>query len=196
MYTLIRGTSEVLHLIAIKARLLYYNLTCFIFTGALPWSTVIYGGLRIFHRPCNLRMGSGGRLGAGTYLATSRGAVIDCGDNVQINLGCVLVAMQGIRIGAGCSLAEYVSIRDQAHRHAEGHGIRGQGFDIAPIEIGRNVWIGRGAYIGAGAKIGDGCIIGANSVVHGEFPPNMLIVGAPARAKRPLYPADATELTA
>lgn len=196
MYTLIRGLSEVLHLIATKARLLYYNLTCFIFTGALPWSTVIYGSLRIFHRPCAFRMGPGGRLGANTYLATSRGAAIECGENVQINIGCVLVAMEGIRIGAGSSLAEYVSIRDQAHRHAEGQGIRGQGFDVAAVEIGRNVWIGRGAYIGAGAKIGDGCIIGANSVVHGEFPPNTLIVGAPAKAKRRLYAGEAVEATA
>ena len=65
--------------------------------------------------------------------------------------------------------------------------MREQGYKVAPIKVGRNVWIGRGVYIGAGAVIGDDCIVGANSVVHGQFPAGSLIAGAPATVRRNLY---------
>jgi acetyltransferase-like isoleucine patch superfamily enzyme len=183
LYTVVRSLSEISHILLRSLRLIYYNLTCFMFFRSLPWSTVVYGKIRLLHRPCRLSIGRNCRIGDGTYFATSRTATIETGDDVTINLGCVFVSMERISIGSHVAIGEYVSIRDQAHNFAPGHGVRDQGYKVAPVEIGSNVWIGRGAFIGPGTRIGDNCIVGANSVVHGEFPPGVLIAGAPAVAK-------------
>lgn len=193
---LVRAFSHVTHRILTKIRVIWYNLTAFIFYKPLPWSTTVYGRIRMLHRPCRLSVGKECRLGDGVYLATSMTSTITLGDCVSVQIGSVFVAVEGITIGDGCAIAEYVSIRDQNHRTADGESVRDLGFDSAPVEIGKNVWIGRSVYIGAGAKIGDNCVIGANSVVHGEFPPNSLIVGAPAKVKKILHQDEAEKAIA
>ncbi|MGE0665701.1 MAG: acyltransferase [Sphingomonadales bacterium] len=190
----VRAASHVLHRLACKARLLRYNLTLFGFYRAAPWSTTIYGRLLSLHVPCRVSMGRRCHLGDGTYFATTLQSVIRIGDDVTVNLGCVLVAVEGISIGDRVAIAEYVSIRDQEHRFAPGSGVRGQGFTTAPVEIGDNVWIGRGAYVGPGSRIGANSIIGAGSVVRGEFPPGVLIAGAPATIRKRLTPEELPNL--
>lgn len=129
-------------------------------------------------------MGPRGKIGGSVYFATGRESRIEIGEKVFINLGCVLVASELIEIGPRCSIAEYVTIRDQEHRVAPGEGTRDQGFQVAPVRIGKDVWIGRGVYIGPGVTIGDGSVVAANSVVRGHFPANVLIAGAPAVIKK------------
>ncbi|MEM9234615.1 MAG: acyltransferase, partial [Pseudomonadota bacterium] len=154
-------------------------------------------GSRRLHLPVRLELGQYCRIGDGTYFTTADKATIRIGDRVNINLGCVLVAIDGITIGENTSIAEYVSIRDQAHKMDADDGVRGGEYSSAPVTIGKNVWIGRGVYIGAGTVIGDNCVIGANSVVHGEFPPFSLIAGAPAtvRKRLPVAPEVTTEVS-
>ncbi|RFB04499.1 acyltransferase [Parvularcula marina] len=185
----VRAVSHILHRIAVTLRLVWYNLTCFVFFRPLPFSTTIYGRIRLLHRPCRLKIGRNCRIGDDTYFATSLTSTIEWGDDVTVNMGCVFVAIDSIRIGKNTAIAEYVSFRDQAHEMAEGRGVRGQGYKSGPIEVGENVWIGRGAYIGAGTQIGNDCVVGANSVVHGTFPPGVLIAGAPARVRKVLIPS-------
>lgn len=184
---LIRAASHASHALACQARLAWFNATCFVFYRALPLSTTIYGRIRLLHRPCRLKVGRRCRIGDDVYFATTLTSTIEWGDNVTVNMGCVFVAIDRIEIGDNTAIAEYVSFRDQAHLTVEGHGVREQGYKVAPIKVGRNVWIGRGVYIGAGAVIGDDCIVGANSVVHGKFPAGSLIAGAPATVRRNLY---------
>lgn len=180
----VRAVSHLLHWLAHRLRWLWANLTTFVWHSPLPWSTTVYGRIRVLHRPVRLRIGKRCRIGDCTYFATSLTSTIEMGDDVTMNQGCVFVAVDRIRIGDNTAIAEYVSIRDQAHNTSSTSGVRGQGFKTSEVEIGRNVWIGKGAYIGAGTVIGDNCVVGANSVVHGEFPANALIVGAPAKVKR------------
>lgn len=186
---IVRAFSHILHRVFRTMRLAWYNSTCFIFYKPLPLSTIVYGRIRLLHRPCRLSVGKQCRLGDDLYLATSMTSKIELEDRVSVHAGCIMVAVEGIKIGSETAIAEYVSIRDQAHVTVEGQSVRDTGFKSAKVEIGKNVWIGRGVYVGAGTKIGDNCVIGANSVVHGEFPPNSLIVGAPARVKKTLYTA-------
>ncbi len=64
--------------------------------------------------------------------------------------------------------------------------------------IGNRVLVGMGATVLNDAVIGDGCLIGAGALVtEGKvFPPNSLIVGAPARAVRTLGDEAASALKA
>ena len=52
------------------------------------------------------------------------------------------------------------------------------------VTIKDNVWIGAGAIILPGITIGEGAIIGARSVVTKDVPPNVIVVGVPAKPIR------------
>jgi carbonic anhydrase/acetyltransferase-like protein (isoleucine patch superfamily) len=57
--------------------------------------------------------------------------------------------------------------------------------------IGDNTLIGMGSTILSGARIGANCLVGANALIGEgkEFPPNSLVLGAPARVARELTEA-------
>ena len=44
--------------------------------------------------------------------------------------------------------------------------------------------IGPGAILGRGARVGRGAVVGANSLVLGHVPPNLVVIGSPAREIR------------
>jgi maltose O-acetyltransferase len=52
---------------------------------------------------------------------------------------------------------------------------------VAPVRIGRRVYIGAGAVILPGVTIGDDAIVGAGAVVRHDVPAGMVAVGVPAR---------------
>lgn len=118
-----------------------------------------------------------GRVSIGQDVGIWFGAVIR-GDNEPINIGHGTNIQEGallhtdlgapLTIGAGCTVGH----------HAILHG----------CTIGENSLIGMGATILNKARIGKNCLVGANALVTEgkEFPDNSLIVGAPARAIKPL----------
>lgn len=140
----------------------------------------------------NVTIGREAMIGHDVFFQTGRSSRIEIGDRVSLNTGCHLVAAEAITVGDNVAVGEYVSIRDQEHRFTPATGVRGQGFAVAPIVIGDNVWIGRGAYVGPGSRIGAGSIVAANSVVRGVFPPAVLIAGAPATVRRRILPSGET----
>lgn len=86
-----------------------------------------------------------------------------------------------IKIGDDCLFAAGVQILD-----SNGHNVKSssRAFETdtpIPIIIGNNVWVGLNAIILKGTTIGDNCVISAGSVVKGDFPPNSIISGNPAK---------------
>lgn len=59
-------------------------------------------------------------------------------------------------------------------------------------EVGDNVLIGIGAIVLNGAKIGSGAVIAAGALVpeRMEIPPNMLVMGTPAKVRREVTPEE------
>ena len=94
------------------------------------------------------------------------------GSNVQEN--CVFHTDMGfpLTIGNNCTI---------------GHGVI-----IHGASIERNCLIGMGTIILNGAKVRENSLIGAGSLVteNKEFPPNVLIVGRPAKVIRELLPEE------
>ncbi len=185
---ILRGVHSIFRRIGMALRLVFYQTVVFVWHVPAPASTKIYGRLRFPHVPCNLFMGPECAFGHDVVLSTGHSAQITLGRQVTINDGCLLVASERIEIGDRVAIGEYVSIRDQQHRHSPDHGVRDLGFDVEAVQIGENTWIGRGAFLGPGTHIGRGCIVAANSVVHGVFPDGVLIAGAPATVKKSLRP--------
>ena len=120
-------------------------------------------------------------------------------EDVSIWFGAVLRGdCERLHVGAGSN------IQDGSVLHAD---------PGSPLRIGRNVTVGHqcmlhgctvedGALIGIGAVVLNGAVIGAGSLLGAkslvpegrEYPPNSLILGAPARVLRELKPEEQAAL--
>ncbi|MFY0596230.1 MAG: sugar O-acetyltransferase [Cognatishimia sp.] len=102
------------------------------------------------------------------------------GDDVYLNVGCLVLDSGAVSIGDRSMLGPGVHIYCAEH-HKE-PGKRASGLEVAkPVAIGQDVWIGGGAKVLAGVTIGDGAIIGAGSVVTKSVDAGATVVGNPAR---------------
>jgi hypothetical protein len=91
--------------------------------------------------------------------------------------GCYYQAINGIEIQEGtiwsynCSFISANHSFEDLKKHEK----------VAPIRIGRDVWLGSNAIVLPGVEIGSYSIIGAGSVVSKSIPPYSIAVGNPAR---------------
>ncbi|MBP5394440.1 MAG: hypothetical protein J6Y18_00820 [Candidatus Methanomethylophilaceae archaeon] len=106
------------------------------------------------------------------------GKNITIGRGVFINSGCCFQDQGGITIGDGCFIGHQVVFAtidhglDPAHRHDN---------FVAPIRLGKNVWVGAHATILRGVTIGDNSVIAAGAVVTKDVPENVVVGGVPAK---------------
>jgi acetyltransferase-like isoleucine patch superfamily enzyme len=108
------------------------------------------------------------------------------GDDVFFNRGSTIFAAQLIEIGDHTRIADHVTIHDtDFHEVEQGAPVR-----VAPIRIGRNVWIGRSSIVLPGVTIGDHAVVAAGSVITRDVPARTLVAGAPASVVRELRAAD------
>ena len=109
---------------------------------------------------------------------TDFGKNIRLGKNVFINACCCFQDQGGIDVGDGTLIGHRVTLAtinhglppDERHIH-----------HVAPIVIGKNVWIGSGAIIVAGVTIGDGAIVAAGAVVSKNVEAGTIVGGVPAK---------------
>lgn len=130
-----------------------------------------------------------GRAGADIYIEPpffcDYGSNIFAGDDLFINVGCVILDCAEVQFGDGVLCGPNVQIYTATHPlNAE---LRATGVESAkPIKIGNRVWIGGGAILCPGVSIGDNTTIGAGSVVTKDIPANVLAAGNPCRVIRNL----------
>jgi len=129
----------------------------------------------------SIRLGDHCRLEGDVKLNTFGHGKIDIGNDCFIGAGSFLVAHEHIIIGAETAIAEYVSIRDHNHDPDATGPIHLSPMQVAPVAIGRHVWIGAKVTIIAGVTIGDHAVIGANAVVTKDVLPGIRVAGVPAR---------------
>lgn len=120
------------------------------------------------------------------------GAMIRIGDRVGISGGSICAARL-VEIGDETMLGANVTIADTDFHslhvgHRSGHTHETVG--VAPVRIGRGVFIGTGAIVLKGVTIGDHAIIGAGSVVTKSIPENCIAAGNPCRVLRLLTPEE------
>ena len=138
-----------------------------------------------------LKIGQKARVTFGERCVLDRFLTVEAEGRLSVGAGtifghhCTLVAMQDLEIGPDCLIANLVDIRDNDHCFADlNTPIRSQGSSVAPVKIGRNVWLGTKVTVIKGVTIGDNAIVGANAVVTKDIPANAIAVGVPARVIR------------
>ncbi len=104
------------------------------------------------------------------------------GRNVFVNHGCTAMDFGGIDIG------DDVLIGPNVHLISSGHPLdpatRRRSVTVAPVRIGRGVWIAAGATVLQGVTVGDDAVVGAGAVVTKDVPPRTLVAGVPAQVVR------------
>jgi acetyltransferase-like isoleucine patch superfamily enzyme len=107
------------------------------------------------------------------------------GANVFVGRNTYLGAWKPIRIGSDTLIGAYCYIISGNHRFtARDAPVRMQGYDGAPITIGRNAWLGAHVIVLPGVTIGDSAVVGAGSVVIDSVPEGEIWAGVPARRIR------------
>ncbi len=104
------------------------------------------------------------------------------GTRVFINQNCTLYDAGGVDIGDDVMIGPNVSLITSGHPIAPSQ--RRAAVTVAPIVIGRNVWIAAGVTVIGGVTIGDNAVIAAGSVVTKDVPADSLAGGNPARVIR------------
>jgi carbonic anhydrase/acetyltransferase-like protein (isoleucine patch superfamily) len=135
------------------------------------------------------------QLAEGAWVADNATVIGDVrlAENASVWFGAVLRGdTEPITLGRGSN------IQDGSVVHTD-HGLPctiganvtvGHQVTLHGCTIGDGALVGIGATVLNGAVIGKNCIVGAGALVteRSEFPEGMLIIGAPAKAVRPLSP--------
>lgn len=191
--------SEFLSIFARQFRNLHYRAgskaRCWFFRFCYP--EIVWGRSTTIESNVDIRVTDGGRLILGDHVTfcrnstiTVQGGLLEIGANSHVGQACVIICQDRVSIGDDALIAEHVTIRDQDHVMANPDlPYRKQGFVVAPIRIGRNVWLGAKVTVTKGVSIGSNSVLGANSVVTSDIADNSVAVGAPARRIRDARPA-------
>lgn len=161
--------------------------------GLRLYLRLAYPGVRChssvrFGHGARVRAFAGGTvtIGRGAFIADfalveAFGGELSIGENCQIGRGTTVVCRESVTIGDGALIAEYVTIRDQDHRHEGNEALAAQGFVTAPIVIGHDVWIGAKVTVTRGVTIAPHSVAGAHAVVTQSVAERAVVAGVPAR---------------
>jgi acetyltransferase-like isoleucine patch superfamily enzyme len=111
------------------------------------------------------------------------------GDNVYVGHFTVLDGSERLTIGEGTQISawagvlthsSHVAIRLYGRHYLDVPEADKKGYRLAPVTIGKYVFVGVGAKILAGVTIGDGALVSPNSIVRDDVEPFMIVAGDPA----------------
>jgi acetyltransferase-like isoleucine patch superfamily enzyme len=111
-----------------------------------------------------------------------KGGLLEVGARAFLNAGVEIVCHQWIRIGEHCRIGPRCVLVDTNHHPVH----EGQQTRVAPIKLGRNVWLGRGVIVLPGVNIGDNSVVAAGSVVFTDVPAGEVWRGNPAQYVKPV----------
>ena len=130
-----------------------------------------------------------GGLGEGSEIRppihVDYGRYLTVGSRTFINYNFTALDVAAITIGDDVQIGPNVQLLTPTHP-VEPAPRRDKLEAAQPITIGDNVWIGGGAIVLPGVTVGENSVIGAGAVVTRDVPPNVVVVGNPARVVKSL----------
>lgn len=122
-----------------------------------------------------LNLGHKVRIHSGSRITAAKGGVVEIGANARINNNCRIACRDHIVIGEGAEFGPGVIIYDHDHDFRAEGGIKAGKYKTAPVVIGKNAWVGANTVILRGTQIGENCVVGAGSILHGQYPDDVVI---------------------
>lgn len=142
------------------------------------------------------------RLGRGVFLAEICAVIgdVELGDDASIWFGTVVRGdVMPIRIGARTNVQDNTVVHVTAGRFGTVIGndcTIGHGAIVHACTIEDHCLIGMGSIILDGARIGTGSLVGAGALVTPgtDIPPGSLVLGSPAKVKRPVTASERAQI--
>lgn len=118
----------------------------------------------------------------GTFVEMQKGVKIGC--NVKVSTHTFIC--EGVTIEDDVFIGHNVSFINDRYPRATTSGRlqTDEDWECIPTLVKRGASIGTSATILCGVTIGENAIVGAGSVVTKDVPPNSIVTGVPARARR------------
>lgn len=113
---------------------------------------------------------------------TDHGLGIDFGEHVFVNQGCTFLDQGGIHLGDGVLIGPKTNLISSDHPLPASE--RSEFITRAPITIEADAWLGAVVTVLPGVTIGRGAVVGAGAVVTKDVPPNTLVTGSAAFARK------------
>lgn len=134
----------------------------------------------------NIRIGKRVRIWPGLRVEVFDGATLTIEDNVVIGANCHITIAADLTIGEGSNFTGANVITNITHALTDMHlPSIDRPWEIAPVYLGKRLFVGHGAKILPGTSLGDGCVLGANAVVANlDAPGNAVITGIPGKIRR------------
>lgn len=131
-----------------------------------------------------IEIGDDVHIGSPSTWDVAPDAELVIGNRVSINYRSVISVRHSVRIDDDTLIAGEVAIFDNTNHPVSPTERLARrppsAAEIAPVVIGRNVWIGLRCTIMRGVTIGDNSVVAAGSVVTKSVPPNTVAAGNPA----------------
>jgi len=151
---------------------------------------LLIGRLKVRHGT-RVRIGAHARIRQTVVIRG--GGEVEIGEHTLLN-GCWIGARRRVSIGPWCLVSDCGITDSDFHnlpprqRH-EPAGAKA----LAPVTIGRNVWVGASALVLKGSVIGDDSVVGAGAVVRGTVDAGVVVAGNPARVVKTFAPEERTQ---
>ena len=151
-------------------------------------ATIIIGDNVILRRNVEIRahgqsvlnIGDSCRIDRGVRLLAANQSKLTLETGVRIGLYTVFNGGDSISVGEKTLISGFVYLQTSMHNYRGEGDIQSQGYEHAPIFLGKDNWLGTHAVIFPGVTLGKKCIVGSSSVVNKSFDENAIIAGAPA----------------
>lgn len=111
--------------------------------------------------------------------------LLDIGDKVFFNRGCMISCHQKVSIGKGCVFGPDVKIYDNDHFFSS-EGLDLSRHKLGDISIGEGTWVAANVVILRDTHIGKHCVIGTGAVVKGEVPDHSIVTSERSLNIRPI----------
>ncbi|WP_348788966.1 acyltransferase [Leifsonia sp. NPDC080035] len=152
-------------------------------SAVLP-QTRAFGLRRRMYRSVGVRVGADVRINGGVVIQYPN-VSIGAGTWVGRRSEFACSPRAAVIIGAHCDISQDVLFVTGSHEIGDTDKRAGSGTNRA-ISVGDGSWIGARATLLGGTVLGIGTVVAAGAVVTGEFPPNVLLAGVPAKVIREL----------
>ncbi len=132
------------------------------------------------HNGSVLKIGNKCRIDRGVRLLSNNKSELVLEEGVRIGLYSVFNGGDSIFVGKNTLISGFVYLQTSMHNYQGEGDIQHQGYNHAPIYLGKDNWLGTHAVIFPGVKLDEKCVVGSSSVVNKSFDKNSILVGAPA----------------
>lgn len=166
----IRGMPEDIRVLDELSSGAKIGSACLIRSGSVVYENVVISKNLVTGHNILIREGS--RIGENCLIGT--GSMLDgsvsIGSNVKIQSGAYLP--HGTIVGENVFIGPYACVTNDRYPASK---------RLTPVVIGNGCVIGANSTLISGIHVGDNSVVAAGSVVTKDVPPNMVVLGIPAR---------------